>query len=138
MSQYPTTSGSKTIKPTHKDRTPSMDFLDEDILDVIPLFVIPGEAPGSSTTACPTQGNSSNIPSTSTHTPSSKDDMHHTDRVIRNLVTRILNEGHSVNGVSNPLSGRDPSPEVGPHNEKDDDSSRSEKDMAAEGLCSLG
>ncbi|XP_050908902.1 uncharacterized protein LOC127122644 [Lathyrus oleraceus] len=31
-----------------------------------------------------------------------------------------------------------PSPEVEPHSEKDDDSSRSEKDMAAEGLCSLG
>ncbi|XP_050895520.1 uncharacterized protein LOC127102158 [Lathyrus oleraceus] len=31
-----------------------------------------------------------------------------------------------------------PSPEVEHHSEKDDDSSRSEKDMAAEGLCSLG
>jgi hypothetical protein len=121
-----------------------MDFLDEDILDMIPLSVIPGEAPDSnhpmdaSATACHTQGNSSNIPSTSIHTPSSKDDMHHTDCVIRNLVTRILNEGHSVKGVSTPLSRRDPSPEVGPHNEKDDDSSRSEKDIAVEGLCSLG
>jgi hypothetical protein len=140
MSQHPTPSGSKTTKPTHKDTTPSMDFLDEDILDVIPLSVIPGEATDSthpmdaSATACPTRGNSSNVPSSATHTPSSKDDMHHIDRVIRNLVTRILNEGHSVKGVSTPLSRRDPSPEVGPHNEKDDDSSRSEKDMAAEGL----
>ncbi|XP_050875938.1 uncharacterized protein LOC127079601 [Lathyrus oleraceus] len=32
----------------------------------------------------------------------------------------------------------DPSPEVEPHSKKDDDSSKSEKDMAAEGLCSLG
>ncbi|XP_050895740.1 uncharacterized protein LOC127102414 [Lathyrus oleraceus] len=31
-----------------------------------------------------------------------------------------------------------PSPEVEQHSEKDDDSSSSEKDMAAEGLCSLG
>ncbi|KAI5438952.1 hypothetical protein KIW84_024615 [Lathyrus oleraceus] len=74
----------------------------------------------------------------SSDNPTSKDDMHHTDRVIRNLVTRILNEGHSVKGVSTPLSRRYPSPEVEPHNEKDDDSSRSEKDIAAEGLCSLG
>ncbi|XP_050916826.1 plasma membrane ATPase 1 [Lathyrus oleraceus] len=56
MSQHTTPSGSKTTKPTHKDRTPSMDFLDEDILDVIPMSVIPGEAPGSSATACPAQG----------------------------------------------------------------------------------
>ncbi|XP_050919112.1 uncharacterized protein LOC127136617 [Lathyrus oleraceus] len=144
MSQYQTPSGSKTTKPTHKDRMPSMDFLDEEILDVIPLSVIPGEAPDSnhpmdaSTYACPTQGNNSSIPSSSTHATSSKDDMHHTDRVIRNLVTRILNEGHSEKGVFTPLSRMDPSPEVEPHSEKDDDSSRSEKDMVAEGLCPLG
>ncbi|XP_050876799.1 uncharacterized protein LOC127080523 [Lathyrus oleraceus] len=89
-----------------------MDFLDIEILDVVPLSVIPGEAPDSnhpmdaSASACPTQGNSSSIPSSSTHATSSKEDMHHTDRVIRNLVTIILNEGHS--------------------------------DIAAEGLCSLG
>jgi hypothetical protein len=64
--------------------------------------------------------------------------MHYTDRFIRNLVTRILNKGHSIKGVSTPQSRRDPSPEVGPHNEKDDDSSRSEKDIVVEGLCSLG
>jgi hypothetical protein len=131
MSQHPSPSGSKNTKPAHKARTPSMDFLNEDILEVIPLSVIPDDAPGSSSTVGHTQGNSSN-------TPSSKDDMHHTDHVIRNLVTRILNEGNSVKGVSTPLSRRDPSPEVGPHNEKDDESSRSEKDIVVEGLCSLG
>jgi hypothetical protein len=78
--------------------------------------------------------NQGNIPDN----PPPKDDMHYTNRVIRNLVTRILNEGHAVKGVSTPLSRRDPSPEVEPEIEKDDDSSRSEKDMAAEGLCSLG
>ena len=115
MSQHPSSSG---FKPTHKARTPSMDFLDEDILEVIPLSVIPGDAPGPSSTAGNTQGNSSD-------NPPPKDDMHYTDRVIRNLVTRILNKGHSVKGVLTPLSRRDPSPEVEPHNEKDDDSSRS-------------
>jgi hypothetical protein len=64
--------------------------------------------------------------------------MHFTDRATRNLVTRILNEGHAVKGVFTPLSRRDPSPEVEPQAEKDDDSSRSEKEVAAEGLCSLG
>ncbi|XP_050889879.1 uncharacterized protein LOC127095200 [Lathyrus oleraceus] len=48
------------------------------------------------------------------------------------------NQGHSVKGVSTPLSKMYPSPEVEHHSEKDDDSSRSEKDMATEGLCSLG
>ncbi|XP_050897479.1 uncharacterized protein LOC127104337 [Lathyrus oleraceus] len=91
MSQHQNPSGSKTTKPTHKDRTPSMDFLDEEILDVIPLSVISGEAPDSnhpmdaSASACPTQGNSSSIPSSSTHATSSKEDMHHINRVIRNL-----------------------------------------------------
>ncbi|XP_050877650.1 eukaryotic translation initiation factor 4 gamma-like [Lathyrus oleraceus] len=37
MSQHPSPSGSKTTKPAHKARTPSMDFLNEDILDVIPV-----------------------------------------------------------------------------------------------------
>ncbi|XP_050895625.1 uncharacterized protein LOC127102276 [Lathyrus oleraceus] len=138
MSQHQTPSGSKTTKHTHKDKTPSMDFLDDEILDVVPLFVIPGEAPDSnhpkdvSASACPTQGNNSSIPSSSTHATSSKEDMHHTDRVIRNLVTKILTGGHSVKGVSTPLSRMYPSPEVEPHSEKDDDSSRFEKDMADE------
>ncbi|XP_050908279.1 uncharacterized protein LOC127121892 [Lathyrus oleraceus] len=138
MSQHQTPSGSKTTKPTHKDSAHSMDFLDDEILDVVPLSVIPGEAPDSnhpmdaSASACPTQGNNSSIPSSSTHASSSKEEMHHIDRVIRNLVTRILNEGHFVKGVSTPLSRMYPSLEVEPHSEKDDDSSRSEKDMAAE------
>ncbi|XP_050918573.1 uncharacterized protein LOC127136005 [Lathyrus oleraceus] len=115
-----------------------MNFLYDEILDVVPLSVIPGEAPVSNhpmdafASACPTQGNNSSIPSSSTHATSSKEDMHHTDRVIRNLVTRILNEGHSVKGVSTPLSRMYPSLEVEPHSKKDDDSSRSEKDMVAE------
>ena len=100
---------------------------------MIPLSVILGEAPDSnhpmdaSATAFPTQGNSSSIPSSSTRATSSKDDMHHIDRVIRNLVTRILNERHSIKGVYTPLSRRDPSPEVEQHSEKDDNSSSSEK-----------
>jgi hypothetical protein len=93
--------------------------------------VIPGDAPCPSSTAGSKQGN---IPDKS---PLLKD-MHYVDRAIRNLVTRILNEGHEVKGVSTPLSRRDPSPEEEPHADKDDDSSRSEKEVVAEGLCSLG
>ncbi|XP_050890424.1 uncharacterized protein LOC127095836 [Lathyrus oleraceus] len=144
MSQHQIPPGSETTKPTHKDSTLSMDFHDDEILDVVPLSVIPGEAldlnhpMDASTYACPNQGNHSSIPSSSTHATNSKEDMHHIDRVIRNLVTRILNEGLSVKGVSTPLSKIYPSPKVEHHNEKDDDSSRSKKDMVAEGLCSLG
>ncbi|XP_050878638.1 uncharacterized protein LOC127082444 [Lathyrus oleraceus] len=107
MSQHQTPSGSKTTKPTHKDNTPSVDFLDDEILDVVPLSVISGEAldlnhpMDASASACP-------------------------------------NQGHSVKGVSTPLSIMYLSPEVEPHSEKDDDSSRFGKDMVAEGLCSLG
>jgi hypothetical protein len=121
-----------------------MDFHDDEILDVVPLSVIPCEAldlnhpMDASAFACPNQGNISSIPSGSTHATSSKEDIHHIDRVIRNLVTRILNEGHSMKGVSTPLSKMYPSPEVEHHSEKDDDSSGSEKDIAAEGLCSIG
>jgi hypothetical protein len=144
MSQHQTPSGSKTTKPTHKDSTPSMDIHDDEILDVVPLSVIPGEAldlnhpMDASAYACPNQGNSSSIPSSSTHATSTKEDIHHTDRVIRTLVTRILNEGHSVKGVSTPMYKMYPSPKVEQHSEKNDDSSSSEKDMAVEGLCSLG
>ncbi|XP_050918637.1 uncharacterized protein LOC127136078 [Lathyrus oleraceus] len=92
----------------------------------------------ASASACPKQGKISSISSGSTPTTNSKEDIHHTDRVIRNLVTRILNEGHSVKGVSTPLSKMYPSSEVEQHSEKNDDSSSSENDMAAEGLCSLG
>ncbi|XP_050895795.1 uncharacterized protein LOC127102471 [Lathyrus oleraceus] len=84
-----------------------MDFHDDEILDVVPLSVIPYEAldlnhpMDASAFACPSQG-------------------------------------YSVKGVTTPLSKMYPSPEVAQHSEKDDDSSSSEKDMAAEGLCSLG
>ncbi|XP_050889531.1 uncharacterized protein LOC127094796 [Lathyrus oleraceus] len=121
-----------------------MDFHDDEILDVVPLSVIPCEAldlnhpMDASASTCPNQGNSSSIPSSSTHATSSKEDIYHTDRVIRNLVTRIHNKGHSVKGVSTPLSKVYPYPEVEQHSEKNDDSSSFEKDMVAEGLCSLG
>ena len=39
-----------------------MDFLDEDVLEVIPLSVIPGDAPGPSSTAGNTKGNFSDNP----------------------------------------------------------------------------
>ncbi|XP_050916130.1 uncharacterized protein LOC127131242 [Lathyrus oleraceus] len=48
------------------------------------------------------------------------------------------NQGYSLKGVSTPLSKMYPSPKVEQHSEKYDDSSSYEKDMAAEGLCSLG
>ncbi|XP_050896845.1 uncharacterized protein LOC127103641 [Lathyrus oleraceus] len=113
MSQHQTTSASKTTKSTQKVSAPSMDFHDDEILDMVPLSVIPCEAldlnhpMDASASACPNQGNNSSIPYSSTHATSSKDDIHHTDRVEQ-------------------------------HSEKNDDSSSSEKDMAAEGLCSLG
>ncbi|XP_050878274.1 uncharacterized protein LOC127082088 [Lathyrus oleraceus] len=144
MSQHQTTPASKTIKSTQKVSAPSMDFHDDEILDMVPLSVIPCEAldlnhpMDALASACPNQGNISIIPSGSSHATNSKEDIHHTDRVIRNLVTRILNEGHSVKGVFTPLSKMYPSPEVAQHSEKDDDSSSSEKDMVVEGLCSLG
>ncbi|XP_050908797.1 uncharacterized protein LOC127122519 [Lathyrus oleraceus] len=102
MSQHQTPSSSKTTKPTHKDSTPSMDIHDDEILDVVPLSVIPGE---------------------------------------------VLDLNHPMDasayafpnqGTLYPLSKIYPSPEVEHHSEKDDDSYRSEKDMVAEGLCSLG
>ncbi|XP_050896759.1 uncharacterized protein LOC127103551 [Lathyrus oleraceus] len=144
MSQHQNTSTSKTTKSTQKVSAPSMDIPDDEILDVVPLSVIPYEAldlnhpMDALAFACLNQGNISSIPSGSTPATNSKEDIHHTNRVIRNLVTRILNEGHSVKGVSTPLSKMYPYPEVEQHSQKDDDSSSSEKDMAAEGLCSLG
>ncbi|XP_050919186.1 uncharacterized protein LOC127136696 [Lathyrus oleraceus] len=144
MSQHQNISASKITKSTQKVSAPPMDIPDDEILDVVPLSVIPCEALDlnhpidASASACSDQGNSSCIPSGSTPTTNSKEDIHHTDRVIRNLVTRILNEGHSVKGVSTPLSQMHPSPEVEQHSEKGDDSSSSKKDMVAEGLCSLG
>ncbi|XP_050908091.1 uncharacterized protein LOC127121682 [Lathyrus oleraceus] len=138
MSQHQTTSASKTTKSTHKVSAPSMDIHDDEILDVVPLSVIPCEAldlnhpMDASTSACLNQGNISSIPSILTHATNSKEDIHHIDRVIRNLVTRILNEGHSVKGVSTPLSKMYLYPKVEQHSEKNNNSSSSEKDMAAE------
>ncbi|XP_050874955.1 uncharacterized protein LOC127078552 [Lathyrus oleraceus] len=143
MSQHRNTSASKITKSTQKVSASSMDIPDDEILDVVPLSVIPCEAldlnhpMDASASACPNQGNISSIPSGSTPATNSKEDIHHTDRVIRNLVTRILNEGYSMKGVSTPLSKMYPSPEVEQHSEKNDDSSSSEKDMAVERLCSL-
>ncbi|XP_050889806.1 uncharacterized protein LOC127095113 [Lathyrus oleraceus] len=144
MSQHQDTFASKNNKSTQKVSAPPMDIPDDEILDVVPLSVILCEAidlnqpMDTLASACPNQGNISSMPSSSTSATNSKEDIHHTDRVIRNLVTRILNEGHSVKGDSTPLSKMYPSPEVEQHSEKDDNSSSSEKDMAAEGLCSLG
>ncbi|XP_050897806.1 uncharacterized protein LOC127104678 [Lathyrus oleraceus] len=59
------------------------------------LCPIPGKAPDSnhpmdaSASACPTQGNNSSIPYSSTHATSSKEDMHHTDRVIGNASQHV-------------------------------------------------
>lgn len=95
-----------------------MGIPDDEILDVVPLSVIPCEAINlnqpidTSAPACSNQGNTSSIPSGSTPAAHSREDKHYTDRVTRNLVIRILNEGHSVKGVSTPLSQMYPSPEV--------------------------
>ncbi|XP_050889815.1 uncharacterized protein LOC127095124 [Lathyrus oleraceus] len=144
MSQHQDTSASKNTKSTQKVSAPPMGIPDDEILDVVPLSVIPCKAIDlnqpidASASACSNQGNSSSIPSGSTPTTNSKEDIHYTDHVIRNLVTRILNEGHYMKGVSTPLCQMHPSPEVEQHSGKDDDSSSFEKDLAAEGLCSLG
>ncbi|XP_050915030.1 uncharacterized protein LOC127129982 [Lathyrus oleraceus] len=127
MSQHPSSSGSK---PSQHAKTSSMEFVDEDIMDVTPLCMIPGDTTGTSSNAGDKQGNTSG-------NSSLPKDMYYTDRAIRRLVTRILSEGHKVEGVSTPLSRREPSPEREPHADKDDDSSRSKKEVAAEGLCSL-
>ncbi|XP_050918999.1 uncharacterized protein LOC127136494 [Lathyrus oleraceus] len=128
MSQHPSSSGSKSSQHA---KTSSMGFVDEDVMDVTPLCMIPGDTTGTSSNAGDKQGNTSG-------NSSLPKDMYYTDRAIRRLVTRIMSEGHKVEGVSTPLSRREPSPEGEPHADKDDDSSRSEKEVAAEGLCSLG
>ncbi|XP_050918639.1 uncharacterized protein LOC127136083 [Lathyrus oleraceus] len=128
MSQHPSSSGSKSSQHA---KTSSMEFVDEDVMNVTPLCMIPGDTTGTSSNAGDKQGNTSG-------NSSLPKDMYYTDRAIRRLVTRILSEGHKVEGVSTPLSRREPSPEEEPHADKDDDSSRSEKEVAAEGLCSLG
>ncbi|XP_050920502.1 uncharacterized protein LOC127138147 [Lathyrus oleraceus] len=81
-----------------------MGIPDDEILDVAPLSVIPGAnidlnqpiAIDASDVVCSNQGNTSSIPSSSTPSANSKEDKHYTDRVIRDLVTRILNEGKTV------------------------------------------
>ncbi|XP_050876798.1 uncharacterized protein LOC127080520 [Lathyrus oleraceus] len=146
MSQHQDTSSSKNTKSTPKVSAPPMGIPDDEILDVAPLSITLGTdidlnqpiSIDASASACSNQANPSCIPSGSTPATNSKEDTHYTGRVIRDLVTRILNEGHSVKGVSTPLSQMYPSPEVEQHSNKDDDSSSSKKDLAAEGLCSLG
>ncbi|XP_050920211.1 uncharacterized protein LOC127137832 [Lathyrus oleraceus] len=128
MSQHPSSSGSKSSQHA---KNPSMGFGDEDVMDVTPLCMIPGDTTGTASNAGDKQGNTSG-------NSSLPKDTHYTDRAIRRLVTRILSEGHVVEGVSTPLSRREPSPEGKTHADKDDDSFRSEKEVAAEGLCSLG
>ncbi|XP_050895490.1 uncharacterized protein LOC127102120 [Lathyrus oleraceus] len=123
-----------------------MGVPDDEILDVAPFFVIPGAdidlnqpiSIDASASTCSNQGNPYSIPSGSTPVTNSKEGTHYIDHVIRGLVTRILNEGHSLKGVSTPLARMYPSPEVEQPNGKGDDSSSSEKDLAAEGLRSLG
>ncbi|XP_050918823.1 uncharacterized protein LOC127136285 [Lathyrus oleraceus] len=127
MSQHPSSSGAKSSQHA---KTSSMEFVDEDVMDVTPLCMIPGDTTGTPSNAGDKQGNTSG-------NSSLPKDMHYTDRAIRRLVTRILSEGHKVEGVSTPLSRREPYHEREPHADKDDDSSRSEKEVVAEGLCSL-
>ncbi|XP_050889724.1 uncharacterized protein LOC127095016 [Lathyrus oleraceus] len=146
MLQHQDTSASKNTKSTPKVSVPPMGVPDDEILDVAPLSVILGAdidvnqpiSIDASSSACSKQGNPSSIPSGSTPVTNSKEGSHYTDRVIRDLVTRILNESHSVKGVSTPLSQMYPYPEVEQPSGKGDDSSSSEKDLAAEGLRSLG
>ncbi|XP_050915592.1 uncharacterized protein LOC127130664 [Lathyrus oleraceus] len=128
MSQHPSSSDSKSSQHA---KTSPMEFVDEDVMGVTPLCMISGDTTGTSSNAGDKPGNTSG-------NSSLPKDMYYTDRAIRRLVTRILSEGHKVEGVSTPLSRREPSPEGEPHADKDDDSYRSEKEVAAEGLCSLG
>ncbi|XP_050916166.1 uncharacterized protein LOC127131280 [Lathyrus oleraceus] len=146
MSQHQDTSASKITKSTPKVSVPPMGVPDDEILDVAPLSVIPGAdidlnqpiSIDASTSSCSNQGNTYSIPSGSTPITKNKEGTHYTDRVIRYLVTRILNEGHSMKGVSTPLAQMCPSPEVEQPSCKGDDPFSSEKDLAAEGLSSLG
>ncbi|XP_050918777.1 uncharacterized protein LOC127136231 [Lathyrus oleraceus] len=130
MSQHQDTSASKNTKSTPKFSVPPMGVPNDEILDVAHLSVIPAAdidlnqpiSIDASASACSNQGNPSSIPSGSTSVTKYKEGTHYTDCVIRDIVTRILNEGHSVEQLSG----------------KGDDSSSSEKDLAAEGLRSLG
>ncbi|XP_050896219.1 uncharacterized protein LOC127102950 [Lathyrus oleraceus] len=123
-----------------------MGVPDDEILDVAPLSVIPAAdidlnqpiSIDASASSCSNQGNPSSIPSGLTPVTKYKEGTHYTDRVIRDIVTRIYNEGHSVKGISTPLAQMYPPPEVEQPSGKGDDSSSSEKALAAEGLRSLG
>ncbi|XP_050915695.1 uncharacterized protein LOC127130773 [Lathyrus oleraceus] len=146
MSQHQDTSASKNTKSTPKFRVPPMGVPDDEILDVAHLSIIPAadidlNQPifiDASASACSNQGNPSSIPCGSTPVTKYKEGTHYIDRVIRDIVTRILNEGHSVKGVSTPLAQMYPPPEVEQPSGKGDDSSSSDKGVAAEGLRSLG
>ncbi|XP_050909594.1 uncharacterized protein LOC127123419 [Lathyrus oleraceus] len=146
MSQHQDTSASKNTKSTPKVSVPPMGVPDDEILDVAHLSIIPAAdidlnqpiSIDASASACSNQGNPSSIPSGSTPVTNSKEGTHYTDRVIRDIVTRILNEGHSVKGVSTPFAQMYPPPKVEQPSGKGDDSSSFEKDLAAEGLHSLG
>ncbi|XP_050918348.1 uncharacterized protein LOC127135750 [Lathyrus oleraceus] len=146
MSQHQDTSASKNTKSTPKFSVPPMGVPDDEILDVSPLSVIPAAdidlnqpiSIDASASACSNQGNPYSILSGSTPVTKYKEGTHYTDRVIRDIVTRILNEGHSVKGVSTPLAQMYPPPEVEQPSGKGDGSSSSEKALAAEGLRSLG
>ncbi|XP_050889890.1 uncharacterized protein LOC127095214 [Lathyrus oleraceus] len=123
-----------------------MGIPDYEILDVAPLSIIPSTdidlnqpiSIDASASACSNQGNPSSIPSGSTPVTKYKEETHYTDRVIRDIFTSILNEGHSVKGVSTPLAQIYPPPEVEQPSGKGDGSSSSEKALVAEGLRSLG
>ncbi|XP_050918978.1 uncharacterized protein LOC127136472 [Lathyrus oleraceus] len=146
MSQHQDTFASKNTKSTPKFSVPPMGVPDDEILDVAPLSVIPAAdidlnqpiSIDASSSACSNQGNHSSILSGSTPVTKYKEGTHYIDRVIRDIVTRILNEGHSVKGVATPLVQMYPPPEVEQPSGKGDDSSSSEKALAAEGLRSLG
>ncbi|XP_050877448.1 uncharacterized protein LOC127081208 [Lathyrus oleraceus] len=146
MSQHQDTSASKNTKSTPKFSVPPMGVPDDEILDVAPLSLIPAAdidlnqpiSIDASASACSNQGNPSSILSSSTPVTKYKEGTHYTDRVIRDIITRILNEGHFVKGVSTPLSQMYPSHEVEQPSGKGDDSSRSEKALVAEGLRFLG
>ncbi|XP_050897924.1 uncharacterized protein LOC127104810 [Lathyrus oleraceus] len=146
MSQYQDTSASKNTKSTPKFSVPPMGVPDDEILDVVSLSVIPAAdidlnqpiSIDASASTCSNQGNPSSIPSGSTPVTKNKEGTHYTNCVIIDIVTRILNEGHSTKGVSTPLAQMYPPLEVEQPSGKGDDSSSSGKGLAAEGLRSLG
>ncbi|XP_050875371.1 uncharacterized protein LOC127078997 [Lathyrus oleraceus] len=146
MSQHQDTSASKNTKSTPKFSVPPMGVPDDEILDVAPLSVIPVAdidlnqpiSIDASASACFNQGNPSSIPSGSTPVTKYKEGTHYTDHVIRDIVTRIVNESHSLKGVSTPLAQIYSPPEVEQPSGKGDDSSSSEKALVAEGLRPLG